>query len=621
MARFNYARLARYPGIWRVDGVGPMRAGGKLGGRSVIYLSGLTEDGIENPYWKQSLNSKTLMFPVHSASLRDFKVGSIWKNGEKIADAPRLDRTKYHVDVSRAQIVTLNQTVQLNGFWASSVVPDERFHFGDNRIHLSQTLYAVLPVLNDRLTHWLVLPVSELFRFYTGVSSRMLAGALQGRLENYVNWEKCRIEQGRPVLHVKRPINRKEAAVLGRAVVSASAKASLLGVHQHLSSTSANNNVQNESNKRPLVIRTSFPFADQTHLYVSGKRMPLAQKGGQWSVFAMEILHCSHQWGFPGVILELDDLFEANTQGAGGTGSPPPRFNPRLDDDTDDYGIDDLPADQRLGRLVVRSFTNQFGAMDELSFEYRQSKSGSGWGKSEKNIDVSVIALTLGDGDYSVESTGNLGVSEFQSRVEVARELSKFLEVLDHLRSATKARSWRVVTRNLGGQLTQGNELIALFPEKVGRLRTWHLIVESNNNIRPRQLVWAEVALRKEDHFVYIFEMELKENEESGQCTILVHLNDFSRLDDETFKVLIRLTAIQKRWPHRKSKWKDSCDDDAAKEIFSMLIIYRIYHPSVRRSKKTTESVSSKPTELNSKSWSMVLLERIEEITLTANLS
>lgn len=618
MARFIHKRLAQYPGLWRVDGIGPLAVSGRLGRRAAVYLSGLTEEGLAQPYWKSSLNESTLILPIHSASLREFKVGSIWREGQRVA-GPEPIATPYHVDVSQVRLVTLEQAVHLNGQWASTVIPNANLNFGENRSLLASTLYAVLPVLGDRMTHWLVVPTSELLRFYTGVSSRLLSGALQGRLESYVDWDKCRMEDGRPVLHVKQQLNRKEAAVLARAVASPAAKCALFAPHQHLALIQANNAALNEGSKRPLVIKAGFPFTDTTQLYLSGKRMPLTSKNKegqqQWAVFAMEILVCTHSLGFSGLVLESNDPFAVSgPSGGSGGGAQPPQHKPLLDDDEDEYELENLPADQRLARLVARSYTNQFSAFEGLEFEHRRPRAGGGGNRPGSQIEVPVNAFTVEDGSHASDAEGNQGVSDFQNRVaQVDRDLSLFLDMLKHLRVATARRRWKVVTRRLNDGLVQYGEQIAIFPEKVGKKRTWHKVIDPDGNERTRQVVWVEALLGEAGEYVYLMEMELKPGE-TGQCTLLLYKHDFSRLEDKTFSELLVLTAVQNRWPDRHNKWVKNDHHKRAKALFAQVQIHRINHPSVPKPKGEDKQSTSVTTKLNPKSWSEALLSKIDEL-------
>lgn len=616
MAIIPLKHLARHPGIWRVDGIGPIRPSANLGVRATVHFSGLTEAGVIQPYWKSSLSGSTLPLPIHTALLRDFKVGSLWYEGRRIGGPPKVD-VPFRVDLSRARYVQLGKGIDLDGYWLSSVLPDDNFFLGENRKALASSWYAIVPVIGNRMTQWLVVSAVELLRFYVGVSSRFLSGALEGRLGKYIDWDKRRMEDGRPVLHVKTSLNRKEAAVLGRAVAFPMAEAALFGIHQHLSTIHVNNKLQPERYPKPLGIQAKFPFGGDTELRVFGKRMCLSKKGGkeQWAVFAMEILHCSRPMGFPGVVLESDDPWGGDGHVGGvPTSQPPPHFNPLLDEEEEDMELDDVPADKSLPRLVVRSLSNQFGGFDQLTFEHRRPEALSPTNQPGVRVDVPVNALTMEEGNHTEESKGNLGVSDFQSRVEqIDRDLSLFLEMLGALRAATKARRWVIETRKAGDGIISGSELITFFPEKMGKRRTWHLIKEPGGQTRPRQVVWTEIRLGTEGPFFYLLEMELKSGETNGQCTLVLYVNDFQWLDEKTFNELLYLTAVRNRWPDVDNKWKENKHHKLAEALFSKIGIHRINHPKTPRAKSSNGEGKAEAI-LNPKSWSAGFLRKIDEL-------
>lgn len=620
MSRFAYRRLARHCGIWRVDGIGPIEDRGRLGGRAIVYFSGLTEDGLGAPYKTGSLNGEVLSFRIHSASISAFRVGSIWRDGKRIAGPPPLPRP-FRIDAGQARLVPLEQAIHLNGYWAPTVLPDRYLSFGgSNRAHLISTLYAIVPVLDDSETQWLVVPASELLRFYVGVSSRLLSGSLQGRLEDLILWKKSRMENGYPVLHLRQRISRKEAMVLSRSVASEDAMAALLGVHQHLSVTRSNNSSLNEASKRPLVIKAHFPFTDTSQLYVAGKKMPLVSRNGdaQWAVFAMEILTCSHPAGFHGFILESDAPFETPARPDGAPDSGPPRYQPLLEEDNEDeLALDDLPADKRLARLVVLSFTNQFSGFEGLHVEHRRPRAEYLARQPGAQIDIAVDTLTIEDGNYAKEAEGIAGVSEFHSKIEqVDRELVQFLDMLEYFRAATENRGWRVTTRRLTDSLPQNREWVACFPANVGKRRSWHMLTDATGKKRPRQLVWVEVAVNNSGEYFNLFEMELKPGEKKGQCTILLHTNDFSQLDEPTYKKWLVLTAIKNRWPARHHKWPEAAHEARAKDLFAKVQAFRIHHPHPPRAKDSDDNKNQGEAsrDVSPKAWSEVLLEKIDEL-------
>jgi hypothetical protein len=146
----------------------------------------------------------------------------------------------------------------------------------------------------------------------------------------------------------------------------------------------------------------------------------------------------------------------------------------------------------------------------------------------------------------------------------------------------------------------------------VGKRRTWHKIVDSTGNARPRQVVVAEICQAGQEQYYYLLEMELKPGE-SGQCTVLLYTANFAPLDEKIFGDLLLLTAIQNRWPDRHNKWKEAKDAARAKSFFANVHIDRINHPPVPRAKRDDKLSADSPS-LNPKLWGQVLLEKIAEL-------
>lgn len=618
MPLFPHKRLARHAGVWRVDGIGPIEdKGGQLGLRAVVHFSLLTDVGVRDPYSKNASTENPLRLPVHSASLHHFRAGSLWREGKRIFGCQPIPRS-FRIDAGRMFLVELNKEVNLNGLRAPTIVPGNYLNFGKaNRDHLASTLYAVVPVLSDPKTQWLIVPATELVRFYTGVSSRFMSGALKGRLDNYIDWAASRVENGIPIIRTQQRLSRKEAMVLARAVASAQAKTALLGVHQNLAAVHANNTSAQDSDKRPLIIKAFFPFNDTTELQIAGKKMLLAREGSreQWGIFAMELLTCSHHPGFDGFVVEGGDPLVIRTPGdRSGSGKPPPTYDPDFEDEEDNSEVDEVPADLRLPRLIIRTYTDQFIGFRGLRIEHRRPSVERPEGESRPHIDVPVKTLTIEDGSQAEEAKGNLGVSESQSKIEhVDRGLTLFLDMIKLLRNTTKSKGWTVSTRKLDDGLPRDGEWIALFPTDLAKRRSWHLIGESNVNRRPRQVAWVEVSKEGTDQYFNLLEMELKPQETSTQCTILMYVKDFTSLDDKLFREWLVLTAIQNRWPALHNKWLDLGYAQRAQDFFSKVNTYRIQHPHRPRIKAEDGSADIK-IPVSPGAWSERLIEEISKL-------
>ncbi|KWW35893.1 hypothetical protein AU374_01944 [Cupriavidus metallidurans] len=73
-------------------------------------------EGRNHPYRRSSLSEATLRLPIHSASLREFKIGSIWQDGKRVAGPERIE-SLFRIDVSQVRLVTLEQAVKLHDQW------------------------------------------------------------------------------------------------------------------------------------------------------------------------------------------------------------------------------------------------------------------------------------------------------------------------------------------------------------------------------------------------------------------------------------------------------------------------------------------------------------------------
>lgn len=603
--------LAEHPGLWRVDGIGPIEEDARLGARITVYFSGLTEDGLNKPYVAASSNGVPLKLKVHTSWLYKFKVGSLWKNGLSVAQPGEMEK-KVIIDVDHARYFPLTHSITLNGQWANDLLPN--YDMGENRISLASSSYAVIPVLNDPHTKWLIVPASEIFRFYIGASARLLSSSLQGTIEDFVDWEKCELENRVPILHVKKDINRQEAAILARAYISKHARTALHYPHNELASTKVNNATANNNSKRPLVLKAIFPFNGTTQLGVSGKRMLLSNKRNdpQWAIFAMEINHCSKAKEFTKLVIIRDKASSVTGKAVKvPSDAHPLNFRAQLDDEHDNF-LTDLPADQRLGRVVSLSPTNQFSAFDGLEFEYRSPPAEQSYRSSGMHVDILVNSLTLEDGSHAKDAHGNLGVSIFQKQdYQIDRELQLFIEMLAELRLKAVSSNWKIRTRRINGAVSHDDEsLIAAFPDRIGKKRTWHRITDADGNERPRKVIWTEIKTITQQYF-YLFEMELKPGE-SGQCTLILYKIDMRKMDDQLFKELLILTAIQNRWPAAENRWTKKSYQDRAESFFRKIQTCRIRHPSLTKSLLNELEVDSAANTINAKGWANIILERID---------
>ncbi|WP_439834575.1 hypothetical protein [Aeromonas caviae] len=614
-----YSRLARRGGIWRVDGIGTLTSNHHLGTRAVVHFSGLRDAGLTDPYTKSSLNGKTLKFPIHSASICFFIVGSVWKDGKRVLINSAEE--ELIVDLEKQKATPLNYRVNPEETgWIDTILPEDGFALGDNRTALAPTSYVHAPVINHHKIQRLIVPASELLRFYAGITSPLLSHVLQGQLSKYIDLDKSFILDDCVTLHAKKTISKDEAVVLARIVASPSMKRELLSVHQHISSTNSNNNILSILQRAPLLIKMLFPFDDLTTLKVSGKKIKISKPNTTpevWAFFAMKIHSCSHPIGFSKILINgVNYATPKKSDKIDLTHIP--QFIPLIiDENTNDYVLGDYPADPRLKRQVIQHHEDRFPELDAVNIMHVTSNESSLGNGKQTPSSIPVTGHTMEDGSSSKDAEGKIGADLCNIKPpDVSRDLSLFIDMLNSLRKKTEALNWSISTRSLNSGFVKDGECIALFPSEAGRCRSWHKIELSDDNTRPRQVIVTEISVGNGSVYFYLLEMELKPTE-PGQCTILLHNNALSKVEDEKINEILSLTSIQNSWLSSKTIWKRSEEQFIAKGIFSTLALHRIPHPKFHKASDTNLDGKNKEEAIEAErkrytlSWSEYIKTKI----------
>jgi hypothetical protein len=610
--KFSYKRFAKKPGCWRVDGIGTVQIGPKGSARLLAQLSGIHDEHSHSPYSATALNGLNLAFPLHPANLRHFLVGSVWRNGSRIY-LPQQEKNEVIIDTRLVHYYRLGDGIAFDGGPVNHLLPPSHLKMAiESYQGLVSTGYFVVPVQPGLPFQWMIVPASELLRFYLGTSERLLTAIVQGTLHKYIDFENSRVENLDPVLRVKKQLTRLEAFVLGRAVENEQSLRALLGVHKYLSKISVENKSRSDRGQNPLpfILRTEFPFRGITHLKVCGKRVLLTQPGmpKQWAIFAMYIEQCQHPLGFSKVVQESDIPWDEGAPGSKGVGGRP-QLLPELED-ADTHDVDDVPADGNIKRVVFKTFTNQFPGFARLKFEHERPDGNPNRGRAPRAEEVPIDNLTFAEGQYGADAANNVGLSGFDSfAYGTETDLEIFVDAIEHLAELPEAASWRIASHNLEGQqnLTLKGARLAHFPERIKNVHSWHRVVAASGDERPRNLLIYEIQIA--NTYFYACEMELKPNE--SQCTIAVFRSDFEHMSDKEFRELLILTAIRNRWPQEGKLWKKMEDAKRCERFFADHAITRIDHPS-----RDKDPATGQKAPINPRTWAMVLLTAIEEEVL-----
>ncbi len=609
MQEKQFVKLEKHPGIWRVDGFGRLsNLTGKIPQIEVCFTP-IQEDHVLTSLRNSAIDTSRehiqLTMPV--TALHYFKVGQLWKDGKAFREQAPLQE-RFCVDPSRMRLVRLKDKVELNSFSIPQVLPVEYYKLGQNWGRLSDSYYALVPVVNNPRTEWLVTPASELFRFYLGVSSAMCSTVITNDARQFVDWNKSQ-RGSAPILALKKEISRAESFVLLRSLASKEAKVAYELPHKHLSQCSVNSQVDPERQSNPPVLKATFPYASEAHLTVTGKKMPFKESNGahtEWAVFATSILYCTKDREFDDHLIKRDYLADVGkTMHEGGSYHFPGNAN-EDDTDEDDMDMNDDSSDRRVRRLSLIEFSCQFEAMKGLQLKYRNVGNPQQGADVHIGPDIDVGGHTISDGDDGTGPSGNRGVDGYLEGIDtVAHSIEQFLDVVLKLRKLCKEKSWKVVTRSFSSSITKGTDVITSFPLKMGKRRTWHLIDDESQ--RARQLVWAEIQI-EDNVCLNLVELERKVGERT-HSTALITSEDASPLSNTQFMKLLKATVICNGWPSLqrtlKPEHKVQVDD-----FYSSCELRRISHPG----SKCDDTSESKLKKIDSSVWAKTLFDELKRL-------
>lgn len=583
------AEVARWLGYWRVDEIGHIVDNTVLGSKLVIYFSEIKPESINKPLKYRSRTGKTRTIARSAGHLLIFTVGSVWHKGY-IVFTPS-EPESYWIEPSSGFFTRRDEEIEVFDRRFDSIINTIYFGFEKNSSRQSNAQYKVIPIENEQ-TSVVIVPAAEIFRYYFGASDRLLSAILRGRIENYINWKMCSIENGKVSLLLRYPLKREEMIPFAR-LLAADSKNSLYQPHKHLATLKANQSLDGGSPPPCLNIMTDFPFKTSAHLHVVGKAFPLIELSSStsekqhsveppkvWAFFVMRIVGCTRDVGFS----SIDYAFETGAINKNAKGQMPsngiPQHIAQIDELDDHELLDDL-ADARIKRLSLSVNTECLSNIDKVDFKCLGAIKTEDVSGHSRLVDIEATRFTTNDGNYSGQSQGVVGVNVTTDYVHsVCEGLKHFISIVKQMRFMQETR-WRVETRATNNPLFDRGERVSVFTKGLGKRLTWHSIEYDKGSSRLRQFVWVEIENIRTNRFAYIFEMEV-ESGENGQSTLLLHRNDYQVIGPEFVLKLSRLTAHQNRWPHVDHVWRYRTLEKEASELFGQAKLIRVKHSHIK---------------------------------------
>lgn len=573
--------LQKISGFWRVDGISEVHLGEK-GLKIGFVLSRLREDYTDPNEGSARLDMDPELLVLNPRWINHLTPGSVWESGACVSKPEWLGRS-LSVDTTQAIKLPFNRATKINGKWTARGIAAADFLPQKGNHHLFATYYSLVPVSGDEQFKWMVIPHSELFRFYSAVSSRVCNKVLRGELSELIDFSvPTEVE---PVTIFERvDLKQTEAKFFGRIRASKSFEDEIFQINKRITLINMAN--RRTGTSAALALEANFPFAGQTNLSVSGVPMRLADEP---ALFAMQIHHCTYPLGFSSLVVK-----SAGDRASGGSpdesGKSYVAFNvPGYDPDDEDDEIADTPADANLKRVELSQISALFPQDAEISIEFQRSWKQTTNTASYVSEEVDTEGLTFGDGDYRASSKNMLGVDDVKEEPPPpARQLKTFFEMLHHFERRVQKKNWLIRSRAINGLIpiapdeSEGSaHFITALPMLANKKRRWHIIA-AEGGVRTRQLACIEVQSARANRYFYILEVELKDNE-PGQCTLLVRRRDFKKMSLDDLTRLLKLTCYKNRWPDFETDiWEKTKQGALAKKFSDVHISRKLHHPKNR---------------------------------------
>lgn len=619
MAQLICGRLKNTPGIWRVDGIGHIQASKSLGTRINYLFSEIDPKFLSDPHSISASTGQVFQLKGHSSWLRHFTPGSIWQEGQKTI-VPQTISFPIDVTIDGDHcIYTQANTVPYSFAPLETLLPASHLNFGENSDHLNQTLFALIkkPVMKGPKANYLIIPTSELFRFYAGASSRLLSSALTGRSKELV--ESAELVDGEAIIYDSTgTLTKREALFYGRALVSPEAREAFFGPYKHLVAAGLLNEAP-----PPLYINSRFPFTGKTTLYVTGKKIKLKNKetlAEEWAIIVTQIRNCSHPLGFEKLTLVRNGTSVIGDGNTSGYRRPPRsiKTDPEVPLETNDSA-----SDQSTGTLITTNqVTSLINQINNIHFKKRVIEIDE-FERCAREANEESTGNTFENGKNEADGSGNQKTEEVDVTVQdLEKTFLLFIEMLKYLRIKSKQYDWEIKTLPYKKNETIDGETVTTFPNPGNRF-TWYKIFLEDNDLkgRSRRIFWAQIKIQ--NRYIYLIEMELRAKEKNRNLlTITPKLTggipcEFSV---KSFENLLILTAVNNGWPLDDRKWKTK-HAEIAKELAAQFNFQSLPYVQISTNndiaatsvvgKLSVNENASEPTQLSAEQWAQDIFEKI----------
>lgn len=591
-----FKKLRNNPGIWRVDGISNIHNAGSKP-RCDIHFSKIKDGALKDEYKYQNTLLDTnaekgegylsINFPF--SAIMWFTMGSIWEGGRLVKKAS-VAHDSVSIDTRTVRNVRLGDKVQF-GNQSVHLIKERYYEFGKkdgNFRHLKNINLALVKVLDSDFdtTEYLIIPHTEIYRFYYGMSSRLCNSIIMGETYKYADITGGKSQRGRsPTLFTNQYLSQLERIVFLRALSNDVAREGLFKSHNILAKEMQQRSKHNDSSS----LFSMFPFNGTTDLSVAGKKILIKEKDQHsdaiWGRLVTQIFTCRRPFDFinPTIICPYSATAGGNDNLTNISSPVPlqPTF-PTLDNEEAEelFDIEDKPANSRLKRLALLSPSHRFPDTYNIHYEFLNPDRSSNSKLRGLDREEDDEYNTIDEGDYTEEGKGGRGTDQSIEDAPPARSLNDFIKMIKKLRKLgapndkNKAYRFKVLTHSNVGELTSNGEALSVFPSLGGRF-SWYKSENGGN----RQVVWVEIKSNTSGKSVHLLEMERRSTETGKPCSTAILIPKTNcNLSVEHISIFLKLVAHRNSWPKTEYSASEPRQKALSDKIFSVASCDRVDH-------------------------------------------
>ena len=475
-------------------------------------------------------------------------IGSVWHKGIDVSSQFDYEKFKFEIDTRSAKNITISE----KGDNGKRIIPPQQYPVGKAFEYIKNTNLIALE--NQGIADGLLVPASEIIRFYYLITTSMALSVYYGRFDDlFLENPKINTTNRNVEFTLNWGVSERNIAVIARYLSSQLTKDRIDEVHHFVQT--------NHLNKKEVATSYSFfPFDGITTLTCEGHTIYSDDKVKRF--LCTRLISCTGDMGFDSVVAtklvstslkkELDD-----------ESMKLPYMWPLYSDVSDDQIVlDEEPSKKHLSKTFISPevrFPNLIGKKIEINRKQRDGDKS--WNIVSENLE-GTRNISTSTGTYSETNTrkANLEYDVSDDDFIIPPRLQSFIDCLSHL----KEEGWKVnsIKVDVPDQYKKKHEMIE--SKKIGDI---YLLGLFNNGIDVKNKSWAETKIGENIYhrgiviaeamlsgsYWYLFELEPNksdsEDSKKGFSILVRYVKDKSALSNNELYQFMCSCVRNAGWP------------------------------------------------------------------------